>query len=92
MGLTGSLLGVLGLGTVHEQGEDLGGGVHLAQQDQDGAHVFTDPVLGLPHLHQSAVSRSEKETERGGGEFNKADQQLSLPGRWLETDGGRWER
>ena len=63
-GLTGSLLGVLGLGTVHEQGEDLGGWVHLAQQGEDGAHVFADPVLGLPHLRQRAVRRSEKEGER----------------------------
>lgn len=47
---TCSLLGILGLGSVHEEREDLGRRVDFAQHCQDGADVFADNVLGLSNL------------------------------------------
>lgn len=57
---TCSLLGILGLGSVHEEREDLGGGVNFTQHRQDGPHILPNDILGLSHLRSRRLRNSPK--------------------------------
>jgi len=47
---TSSLFGVFGLGSFHEEREDLGCWVHLTQHGQYRPNIFADSILWLSNL------------------------------------------
>lgn len=50
------LFGILGLGSIHEEREDLGRRVNFAQHCEDGADVFPNHILGLSDLKRLRVN------------------------------------
>lgn len=50
---TSSLLGVLGLGSLHEEREELGSRINFAQHAEDDPDIFTNHILRLSDLKES---------------------------------------